>query len=93
MTIGITYWETSFHQTIDGGYIGAGWIQLDDPIGGPIGPVITAKSLLVKLDEEGNIKWQKTYQDQQTFLGGHQTPDGGYITSGLYVTFLKNNTS
>lgn len=69
-------------QTSDGGYIVAGWTSSnDDDVSGNHGE---KDAWVVKLNEEGNVQWQKC-------LGGsghdaandvEQTKDGGYIVVG-----------
>lgn len=72
----------SIVQTIDGGYVVAGYTDSND--GDVSGNHGNADSWIVKLDSKGNIIWQKT-------LGGTgddyaysiiQTTDGGYIFAG-----------
>ncbi len=66
----------SIQQTSDGGYILAGETK-------PFGAASTSISVL-KLDNEGNVIWQKTYTntgwDKAPSI--HQTGDGGYIVAG-----------
>jgi hypothetical protein len=74
---------SSIQQTVDGGYIAAGYsISIDGDLTG-INNI--GKYWIVKLDVNGNITWQKK-------LGGsgsdgansiQQTADGGYIVAGL----------
>ncbi len=72
----------SIVQTIDGGYVVAGYTDSND--GDVSGNHGNADCWIVKLDSKGDIKWQKT-------LGGSgddyansiiQTSDGGYIFAG-----------
>ena len=72
----------SIHQTIEGGYIVAGWSLSND--GNVTGNNGSSDCWIVKLDASGNIISQKS-------LGGsnvdaaysiHQTTDGGYIVAG-----------
>ena len=74
--------STSIQQTIDGGYILAGFTFSND--GDVSGNHGTQDAWIVKLDNLGAISWQKT-------LGGtaydrassvQQTTDGGYIVAG-----------
>ncbi len=70
------YRATSIQQTSDGGYIVAGFINsygdgYDD-------------YLILKLDADGNVTWQKTYGDSNYDIANsiQQTSDGGYIVAG-----------
>jgi len=72
----------SIQQTSDGGYIVAGYTFSNN--GDVSGNHSNSDYWIVKLDETGNIQWQKC-------LGGssndyaysiHQTSDGGYIVAG-----------
>jgi hypothetical protein len=73
----------SIQQTLDGGYIAAGYTEsfgagYDD-------------AWVLKLDETGNVLWQKTYggtQDEEAkFI--QQTSDGGYIVAGWIFSFFN----
>jgi len=68
----------SVRQTNDGGYIVAG--QTQDSIG------YGMDGLLLKLDRDGNIEWQKNYESGEgdSIRVVRQTDDGGYIFGGLY---------
>ncbi len=48
---------------------------------------------LLKLDENGNVLWQKTYGgiDFDVFNSSQQTSDGGYIVAGHTVSFGAGN--
>jgi hypothetical protein len=63
----------SIQPTSDSGYIVAGvyheWSEY-------------WKSYVAKLDEFGNIKWQKYFNDSGTAYAIQQTSDGGYILAG-----------
>ncbi|MDX1912916.1 MAG: T9SS type A sorting domain-containing protein [Saprospiraceae bacterium] len=73
----------SIQQTSDGGYIVAGNSQSDD------GDVMAIHGLydcwVVKLDNSGNIQWQKalggTGDDRASSI--QQTADGGYVVAGV----------
>ena len=64
-------WFSSIQQTTDGGYISAGMLNKD--------------FWLVKIDENGNMQWQKTYGGNDKDLAYHvqQTSDSGYILIGV----------
>ena len=75
-------WAYSIQQTTDGGYIVAGWSYSNN--GDVSGNHGYDDYWVVKLDDTGNIQWQKS-------LGGssvewahstQQTSDGGYIVAG-----------
>jgi len=75
----------SIQQTKDGGYIVAGWTESND--GDVKGNHGGSDFWIVKLDNQGNILWQKT-------LGGseddeahsiQQTKDSGYIVAGRTI--------
>jgi uncharacterized delta-60 repeat protein len=72
----------SIQQTIDGGYIVAGWTNSfgdgdDDDI------------WILKLTSEGDIEWQKAYGDSgyDKAQSIQQTLDGGYIVAGWTNSF------
>ncbi len=91
--IGDIVWQKSFggsrdeegnhiELTNDGGYILAGYTRSID------GDIVENKGLydfwVLKLDDQGNLEWQKTYggtEDDKAFAI-HQTIDGGYIVGG-----------
>jgi hypothetical protein len=68
---------SSIQQTLDGGYIVAGWTSFG---GG------NCDAWILKLDSDGNIQWQKTYDGGLNFwdevLSIKQTTDGGFIAAG-----------
>ena len=72
----------SIQQTVDGGYIVAGWTDSND--GDLSGNNGNSDFWVVKLDDSGNLSWQKTLggsaNDQATSI--QQTFDGGYIVTG-----------
>jgi hypothetical protein len=70
----------SIQQTTDGGYIVAG--SFDVPTSG-------GNAWVLKLDESGNVVWQKAYGGQNTERASsiRQTADGGYIVAGDTKTF------
>jgi hypothetical protein len=78
-----TDWAYSIEQTIDGGYIVAGFTQSDDidvsqNYGGE-------DYWVIKLDGTGNKQWEKSYGgsglDSAYFI--QQTTDGGYVMTGF----------
>ncbi len=77
-TYGGIFYEmsTSIKQTIDDGYIVAGYTQSFGAGGYDI--------LVLKLDQAGNISWQKTYggSGNDTASSIELTSDGGYIVAG-----------
>jgi len=73
---------TSIQQTTDGGYIVSG--DSDSNNGDVTGNHGGKDYWIVKLDENGNIEWQKSLGgsgDDQTY-SVQQTTDGGYIVVG-----------
>lgn len=72
----------SVQQTTDGGYIAAGYTNSAD------GDITANQGLndlwVVKLDNSGNIQWQKTFGGTKDDTGNNiqQTNDGGYIVIG-----------
>jgi len=70
----------SIQQTTDGGYIVAG---ITDSFGNV--SCIFYNFWVLKLDSNGNVSWQKTYNggsDWETASSIQQTTDGGYIVAG-----------
>jgi len=72
----------SIQQTIDGGYVVAGYsFSIDGDVSGNHG---SSDVWIVKLDVYGNIEWQKsfggTYAEEAWSI--QQTMDGGYIVGG-----------
>ncbi len=69
----------SIQQTTDGGYIVAGYIEHLDASS-------WAELMILKLDQNGNVSWQKIYGGFDTFLylwpvQIHQARDGSYIVA------------
>lgn len=64
-------------QTRDGGYILAGAAVSNDYVS-------QVDAWLLKLDQNGNVEWSKTYGGPKgdIFYTVEQTPDGGYIAIG-----------
>ena len=68
----------SIQQTLDGGFIVAGYTIVYDPV------YPYTDCLVLKLNANGNITWQKTY-DGSLWDEAHsvqQTSDGGFIVAG-----------
>jgi hypothetical protein len=73
---------TSIIQTTDGGYLMGAHQTL---IFQPKRPIIHAEILIwiIKIDQSGNIMWQKNIWRQQFWVQSLiETPDGGYILAG-----------
>jgi hypothetical protein len=73
-----TEWTWGGMQTSDGGYVVIGDTRsFSTPVG-------FADAYLVKLDEDGNQVWDKTYGDVNIDMGRSvlQTPDGGFLIAG-----------
>ena len=73
--------SSSIQQTSDGGYIVAGGTDTFGAGGGDF--------LVLKLDSDGSISWQKTYggPGEDYPLSVQQTSDGGYIVGGRTNSF------
>lgn len=79
----------SIHQTTDNGYIVAGYANSND---GDITQSFGLEDIwVVKLDNSGNLQWQKNYGDgnHQRAFSIVQTTDGGYVLTG--VTRIDSN--
>jgi hypothetical protein len=81
-TYGGTYGDgaSSVQQTLDGGYIVAGWTHYS---------TVDFDLFLIKTDVNGNIIWAKTYGGTGWDLARsvQQTSDGGYIVAGSTYSF------
>lgn len=69
-------------QTIDGGYIVAGYAKSNDgDVSGHHGTTLATDSWIVKLDATGNIQWQRSLGGSEYEGAGsiQQTKDSGYI--------------
>lgn len=91
--LGILQWEqyyggsnseapTSIQQTIDGGYIVAGWSESNN--GDVAGNKGKEDYWIAKLNELGNLEWEQNYGgvDVDWANAIQQTTDGGYIVAG-----------
>jgi hypothetical protein len=79
----------AIQQTIDGGYITAGYSKSNNgDVTGHHGNLTYADMWVVKLQANGSLQWQKNYggsnEDQATDV--KQTTDGGYIIAGYTVS-------
>ncbi|HYV93854.1 MAG TPA: T9SS type A sorting domain-containing protein [Chitinophagales bacterium] len=72
----------SIQQTIDTGYIVAGWTASND--GNVSGKHDSTDYWIVKLDPLGNLEWQKCLggSDDDQAASIQQTADGGYVVAG-----------
>lgn len=78
-------YASSIRQTTDGGYIVSGSTRSNDgDVSGNHGAAGTEDAWVVKLDDAGNILWQKTLGGNAFDIGYdiRQTADGGYIMTG-----------
>ena len=82
-TYGGTSWDEAYsvRQTLDGGYIVAGWTNSFGAGGADI--------LLIKTNASGNVQWAKTYggTSNDYAYSVQQTSDGGYIVAGYTESF------
>ena len=71
----------SIQQTLDGGYIVAGYTESFD--------LGDRDAWILKLNSTGAVTWQKTYGggDEDYVTSIQQTADGGYIVAGLTQSF------
>ncbi len=96
-TLGNISWEQSYggvdfdiarsvEQTSDGGYIVAG-----DTWHAASGTTVNSDMVVLKLNSDGSIQWQKTYGDidSDTACCVQETPDGGYILAGDTRSFTS----
>lgn len=72
--------STSIRQTIDGGYIIAGYSKDSEH----------EKSVILKLDSSGGVQWQQLYDCGKTY-DIQTTSDGGYIVAGNKLFKLDEN--
>ncbi|HUH34828.1 MAG TPA: T9SS type A sorting domain-containing protein [Moheibacter sp.] len=75
-------WGKAIQQTTDGGYIVAGYGNSDD--GDVTGHIRSLDFWIVKLNDVGNIEWQKSLggSSMDILRAIQQTFDGGYIIAG-----------
>lgn len=75
-------YANSVHQTADGGYIVAGYTSSND--GDVTGNHGGTDMWVVKLDNAGNVQWQKTLGGSGNDVAKYvqQTTDAGYIVAG-----------
>lgn len=67
----------SFVNANDGGYLIAGWTDLNDPN-------VSNDVLIVKTDDDGNLLWSKTYGGAYNDLSTHVIAvDNGYVVSAI----------
>ncbi len=87
-TYGGSYYDEAraIQQTSDGGYIVAGWTE---SFGAG-----RADILVLKLDSDGQLEWQRTYGGSNTdrAYSIQQTSDGGYIVAGESASFSNDGT-
>ena len=87
-SLGGTFWDVanSIKQTTDGGYIVAGYsYSIDGDVSGHHGTAAANPDYwVVKIDNSGNIQWQKSLGGNSSDIGRSvmQTADGGYIVAG-----------
>ena len=84
---GISYDEArDVQQTNDGGFIVVGWTWSFGAGGRDV--------LVLKLDSDGNLQWQRTYGGGQNdwAYSIEQTSDGGYIVAGASTSFSADYT-
>lgn len=77
--------------TIDGGFILAGE---SESIEGHLSGAANEELLVVKLNHQGDIQWQKLYGGDYSLDGGRailQTMDGGYIVAGKTMSWGAGN--
>ncbi len=74
-------WGNSVQQTLDGGYIIAGNVDMIHPVNGDV--------WLIKTNANGDTLWTKTFGEGDYNWGNsvQQTSDGGYIITGLTLSF------
>ncbi len=71
----------SIQQTVDGGYIIAGWAESFD--------LRETDGWVLKLRPDGTVEWGKAYGGvkRDSFASVQQTRDGGYVMAGETVSF------
>ena len=86
---------TDLHMTSDGGSIACGSTMSNDGnVTGHIGPTMSGDFWIVKLDSNGNLRWQKSLgsSGNDEANGIVQTFDGKYVVAGV-VTRGDNNVT
>lgn len=96
-TIGGMYLDElrSIEQTIEGGYILGGYSNSPESGNKTENNIGNGDYWIVKLDDKGEIKWQKTIggdKDDQLYVV-HQTDDKGYIVGGNSNSGSNNSKS
>ena len=78
----------SISKVVDGGYIITGYTD-------SFGNSSSFNIWLIKIDENGNLIWDKTYGENgdDRALDGHQTLDGGYVLTGFSDSNSNNTPS
>ena len=81
-----TDWAGSIIQTLDGGYIIAGYTSSTD--GDVSGNHGDHDAWVVKMDDVGSLQWQKCFGGSSYEIAGSiiQTLDGGYIIAGHTIS-------
>jgi uncharacterized delta-60 repeat protein len=79
-------WASSIQQTSDGGYIVAGSTAWEEK------PYFYTDSLVLKLDQRGNLLWHKVYEGRNADWARsvQETLDGGYIVAATTWAFEGN---
>jgi hypothetical protein len=80
-------YPASIHATPDGGYIlcGSAGYNAAEPR--------TGSQVMLKLDGEGNVQWQKSCGEINDKIKSIiSSPDGGYIATGTYITLDSMKT-
>ncbi|TKK68489.1 T9SS type A sorting domain-containing protein [Ilyomonas limi] len=94
-TIGGEYIDdaTSLITTTDGGYLAGGW-STSAPSGNKTAAFFGSNDYwIVKLDNAGNIQWDKSYGGSESDLLTNlmQASDGGYVLAGYSYSSVSGN--